>query len=57
MSSMLFPWLAFSGAGDEGGRVVVSGTPAEVAQSAESVTAPSGALPGVKLLEATGLAR
>jgi excinuclease ABC subunit A len=28
------------GAGDEGGRVVVSGTPAEVAQSPESVTAP-----------------
>jgi excinuclease ABC subunit A len=28
------------GAGDEGGRVVVSGTPAEVARSPESVTAP-----------------
>jgi len=28
------------GAGDEGGRVVVSGTPAELAQSPESVTAP-----------------
>ena len=28
------------GAGDEGGRVVVSGTPAEVARSPQSVTAP-----------------
>ncbi len=28
------------GAGDEGGRVVVSGTPAEVARSPESRTAP-----------------